>query len=81
MQSFLLALLLLSVLSVATSHKVRYSTDFFCQLTNVTFDYLQRMSYQLLIVDPDLSGLTLEQNTILRRQGKTVLAYLSLGEA
>jgi cysteinyl-tRNA synthetase len=33
------------------------------------------------VVDPDDAGLTFEQNTILRNEGKIVLAYLSLGQA
>jgi uncharacterized protein (TIGR01370 family) len=61
--------------------KVRYSPQLFIQLENANFDDLLKVDQKLLLVDPDDSQLTFEQNTILSAKGKTVFAYLSLGQA
>ena len=36
--------------------------------------------HNLLFIDPDLVDLTVEQNAILKANGKTIIAYLSLGQ-
>jgi len=47
----------------------------------VTFKDLNEVNATILIVDPDDSGLSREEITKLHEQGKTVIAYLSIGQA
>ncbi|OWA53901.1 hypothetical protein BV898_18320 [Hypsibius exemplaris] len=70
------------VLSAAVEcRKTRYHAQFVLQLTNQTFQSILRSPELMFIVDPDDVQLTRDQNALLRGLGKTVFAYLSVGEA
>jgi len=64
------------------SHKL-FDTDakFICVLQNICFLKLEDEEFDIAIVDPDDCGLMKEQLEILHKDNKTLLAYLSIGEA
>ncbi len=47
----------------------------------VTFEDLSKVNATILVVDPDDSRLSKEDTVKLHEQGKTVIAYLSIGQA
>ncbi len=54
---------------------------FFDQMNGVDYQFLSSTNFQLGIVDPDSSGLTSSQISSLQSSGKTLIGYLSIGEA
>jgi len=54
---------------------------FFDQMNGVNYSTLSSTSFQLGIVDPDTTGLTSSQLGTLESSGKTIIGYLSIGEA
>jgi len=55
--------------------------SFIDELQGATYSSLSSTSFQVGIVDPDSSGLTTSELSTLEASGKTVLGYLSIGEA
>lgn len=80
MKKVLVAVIFFLFLVACGSEKAPQPT-FIYQLQNAQFDGLAAQNVSALVVDPDDTGWTKEQVTTLRNQNKTVLAYLSIGEA
>ena len=55
--------------------------SFIDQLQGASYDSLLATSFQIGIVDPDSSALTTSQISTLESSGKSLIAYLSIGEA
>ncbi|GAV02695.1 hypothetical protein RvY_13229 [Ramazzottius varieornatus] len=76
-----ISFLLFGLIVAAECRRTRYRAHFHAQMNGATFQSLMDLPQTVFLVDPDDIKLTAEQNAILRSQGKTVLAYLSIGEA
>lgn len=76
-----ISFLLFGLIVAAECRRTRYRAHFHAQMHGATFQSLMDLPQTVFLVDPDDIKLTAEQNAILRSQGKTVLAYLSIGEA
>lgn len=57
------------------------SLAFIDELEGATYQSLSATNFQLGIVDPDASGLTTSEIGTLEASGKTMIAYISIGEA
>ncbi|MBU1177609.1 endo alpha-1,4 polygalactosaminidase [Patescibacteria group bacterium] len=84
-----LAILLLSFLFIKyvltdynrSSDAVKVTKLFHYQLQDARYEELKTLVVDYLIVDPDDAQLPATEITSLKNDGKTVLAYLSIGEA
>jgi cysteinyl-tRNA synthetase len=54
---------------------------FFDQMNGINYQTLSTTNFKLGIVDPDSTGLTASQLSTLEGAGKSVISYLSIGEA
>ncbi len=84
--SLLFILVQAMVVACATQQKPLSMPDypaipFVYYLQHADYDALSALDAAMLIVDPQYSGLTTEQIVSLKQQGKTLIAYLSIGEA
>ena len=57
------------------------SSKLICVLQNINYKMLSSTNFDIAIVDPDDSKLTEENILSLQSQNKTLIAYLSIGEA
>lgn len=68
-------------MSNESSGRFHSSTSYIYLLQDVDFDLLKSTDFDVGVVDPDEADLSADQLERLTSQGKTLLAYLSIGEA